>query len=104
MSKNSNSGHHVVPASTYLAVFMALLILTIVTVSASRIDFGFMNTVIALGIATIKAILVMAIFMHLKYDGLLNRVIIAHSFFFLFILFLFSFVFDIALRLHWTPH
>ena len=78
--------HHIVPFGDYIKVFSALIFLTVVTVAAARVDFGHLNTVIAFGIATVKAVLVMAIFMHLKYDDRLNTVIIGSSFFFLLLL------------------
>ena len=46
-----------------------LLVLTGVTVWAAGIDLGFLNVVVALGIATLKASLVILIFMHLKYEN-----------------------------------
>jgi len=52
----------------YFGVFGALLILTFVTVGASYINFGTSaaNIAVALFIATIKAALVAAFFMHLS--------------------------------------
>jgi cytochrome c oxidase subunit IV len=79
---------HIIPLQTYIKVFSVLIFLTIVTVAASRVDFGIMNSVVAFAIASIKAGLVMAIFMHLKYDNMLNRVIISTSIFFLIVLYL----------------
>jgi|GEM_PF-676634 len=81
--------HHLVPASTFYKVFAGLICLTVLTVAASRIDMGFFNDIVAFGIATVKAGLVLAIFMHLKYDDMLNRVIIGCAFFFLVVLFFF---------------
>ena len=63
----SHGGGHVVPVSTYLAVFGALVGLTILTVWAAGQDFGAMNTAVALGIAVTKASLVVLFFMHVKY-------------------------------------
>lgn len=54
---------------TYLVVFAALAVFTIATVATSRVDFGgSVNIVIALVIAALKATLVAAIFMHLKWE------------------------------------
>ncbi len=54
----------------YMAVFVALAVGTVLTVLASRHDFGgSINMVIALAIATVKASLVAAIFMHLKWES-----------------------------------
>lgn len=53
----------------YIGVFVALAILTVVTVAASRVDFTHWgNITIALVIAGVKASLVAAIFMHLKWE------------------------------------
>lgn len=54
----------------YMAVFAALAVGTVLTVVASQYDFGgSTNVVIALAIATVKASLVAAIFMHLKWES-----------------------------------
>lgn len=60
---------HIVPRKTYFSVLIALLILTIVTVAGAQVDFGSMNAVVAMLIASVKAFLVAAIFMHLKYEN-----------------------------------
>ena len=53
----------------YIGVFVALAVLTVLTVAVSTVDFGgSTNVVIALVIATCKASLVAAIFMHLKWE------------------------------------
>jgi cytochrome c oxidase subunit 4 len=59
---------HGTPTSrgTYLAVFAALLLLTVVTVLVSYVDLGLGNVAVALLIASAKASLVALFFMHLK--------------------------------------
>ena len=84
-----DQAHHIVPASMFYKVFAMLICLTVLTVAASRIDMGFFNDIVAFGIATVKASLVLAIFMHLKYDDMMNRVVIGCAFFFLIVLFFF---------------
>lgn len=49
-----------------LAVFAALLLLTVVTVLVSYVDLGLGNVAVALLIASAKASLVALFFMHLK--------------------------------------
>jgi cytochrome c oxidase subunit 4 len=71
---------HVVPVGTYIAVFIALMVLTIVTVAASRVDLGVFNTPVALGIAVAKAILVILFFMHVKYGPRLIGLFVAGAF------------------------
>lgn len=63
------SGHHVIPIRVYLTIIAILFFLTFVTVWVAFLDFGFLNTVIAVGIACIKALLVVMYFMHLKYSA-----------------------------------
>lgn len=53
----------------YLIVFASLLAGTVLTVVAAQVDFrGHWNVVVALAIAGVKASLVAAIFMHLKWE------------------------------------
>jgi len=70
---------HVLPYKTYFLVWSALLVLTVVTVGVSYVDFGGANLVIALVVATIKASLVGAIFMHLKYETKFYTVVFVSS-------------------------
>lgn len=74
---------HVLPLKTYLGTWAALLVFTVITVGASYVDFGSGNLFIALTIATMKATLVAALFMHLRYDERFNTLIIASSLIFL---------------------
>ena len=83
---------------TYLNVILVLLALTVVTVLVSLVDFGFFNLLIAMGIATAKAALVLMYFMHLKYDDKSYLVIFLVGLFLLVIIFLFS-SFDIITRI-----
>jgi len=93
---HTHSEHHIIPISTYLNVFWALIGLTVITVLAARVDFGILNAVVAFGIATGKAVLVLAYFMHLKYDNMMNRVIIGSSVFFLIILYFFCYIDEVT--------
>jgi cytochrome c oxidase subunit 4 len=61
-------GDHVVPISTYVMVFLALMVGTGLTVAASYLDLGIWNTPVAMAIAVTKASLVVFFFMHLKYS------------------------------------
>jgi cytochrome c oxidase subunit 4 len=71
-----------------VAVWLALLVLTAVTTSIAFVDLGPLNTVVALVIATCKALLVVLIFMHVKYasDKLVKVVVISAVFFLLLLL------------------
>ena len=69
-----------------------------ITVAVAQVDFGALNTLIAYGIATVKAFLVMAYFMHLKFDSLAHRVVVGSALFFLLLLFILCAI-DIATRI-----
>lgn len=73
---------HPMPVWMLLAVFFALTGLTILTVWQASFDLGNLDIVFAMVIATIKAALVMAFFMHLAYDKPFNLIIFLASFVF----------------------
>lgn len=73
---HGGAAHHVVPLRTLFAVFLWLMVLTVVTVGATLFDFGYtMNLVLAMAIAVLKAALVMLYFMHLRWDSPFNAVV-----------------------------
>lgn len=88
----NHSEHHIMPFSTYMKVAGALFALTFLTVGAHALRHYFepFSAIIAFAIAAVKAYLVMAWFMHLKYDEPMNRIIFATGFIFLLVLFGFS--------------
>jgi len=89
--------HHVSSSAMFTKVLVALLILTAITVSSSRVDFGGANMLIAMAIASIKASLVIAFFMHMKWDTAINKIVFLSSFLFLSLLFVFTLA-DLATR------
>ena len=77
---HDDHGHglaHVATLKTLLATGGTLLLLTLVTVISSKIDFGgaSINLAIAMVIAVTKATLVILFFMHLRYDRLFHSVV-----------------------------
>lgn len=89
MSAHSHSdddhGHdfaHPLPIPLLLAVFAALVGLTILTVAQASFDIGSWDVVVVMVIATMKASLVMAFFMHMAYDKPFNVIIFLASFVF----------------------
>jgi cytochrome c oxidase subunit IV len=67
---------HVASIKVLLGTGGTLLILTLVTVLATKVDFGAsINLGIAMAIAVIKASLVILFFMHLKYDKIFHTVV-----------------------------
>ena len=84
------SHHHIVPVAYYVKTFIALLVLTVITVAAAQVDFGSMNVIVAMIIAVIKASLVCLVFMGLRWDKGVNAVFFLGSFVFLGIFITFS--------------
>jgi len=82
-----SSSHPITPVFTYTMVFLALLAGTLATVWVAYYDFGFLNVVIALGIAVAKASLVVWFFMGVRYNTPLTRVVVVAGFFWLAIMF-----------------
>ncbi len=74
----------------YVGIWATLICLTVTTASVAFVDLGPFNTVVALVIATLKALLVVLFFMHVKYasEKLTKMVIIATLFWLLILLFL----------------
>ena len=94
---SDSHSHHVMPFSTYIAVFSALIFLTIITVWVAQFDFGMFNGVVAMSIATVKAAFVALYFMQLKQDNKLYLVMLVSSVGFLLLLWGFTF-FDFITR------
>src|ERR1700730_18447444 len=60
---------HIVSPRVYVAVFLALLVLTGLTVFAATIELGRWNQTVALFTAVTKAVFVVLFFMHVKYSS-----------------------------------
>jgi len=73
--------HHIVSPMQYAMVFGALLVGTALTVIAAEIDLGALNPVIALAIASTKAVIVILFFMHVKYQSKLVKLTVSAGFF-----------------------
>ena len=73
--------HHIVTPLQYAMVFGTLLLFTGITVGAAYIDMKWANPVVALGIASFKAVVVILFFMHVKYQSRLVRLTVAAGFF-----------------------
>ena len=84
---------HVVEIKTNITTLIALVSLTVITVlTAKYVDLGDYNLVLAMFIACIKATVVLGWFMHLKYDGMMNRAIAICGIFFLFLFVGFAYI------------
>jgi cytochrome c oxidase subunit IV len=82
-----HADHNHPTIGVYVSVFIALLLLLVVTVVVSEMEFGAANFVVAAGIATIKAALIILFFMHVKYSSRLVWLLAGAGYFFLAILF-----------------
>ncbi|WP_321366104.1 cytochrome C oxidase subunit IV family protein [uncultured Desulfuromusa sp.] len=70
----SEHKHEPVPYRTFILIWIALLILTVVTIAVSRVHLGALNIWVALAIASLKSSLVIFIFMHLKQESKLFKI------------------------------
>jgi cytochrome c oxidase subunit 4 len=79
---------HVMSSRFYYMIWIALLCLTVITAAVSFVNLGPFNTIVALVIATFKALLVVLFFMHVKYtsEKLTKTVIVAAVFWLLLLL------------------
>lgn len=68
--------HHIISFKKLTAIWIMLLILTTATVLITRIELGGYKVVGALSIACVKAGLVIAFFMHMKYESRLLRALL----------------------------
>jgi len=81
MSEHAHAEHddrsyvHVSSPQTLIAVFLALVALTILTVWVAKHEVGRFDLLVAMAIAIVKCSLVMGFFMHLKYDRAMNRLV-----------------------------
>jgi cytochrome c oxidase subunit 4 len=73
--------HHIVGPMTYTIIFGTLLAFTAITVIAAYINLGIMNPVVALAIASTKAVIVLLFFMHVKYQSKLIKMTVGAGFF-----------------------
>ena len=102
---SSNQDPHAefhVPMSTYVIVFVLLMVGLIVTVIAAFIDLGEANMIVAMLIAGAKAALVILYFMHVKYASRLTKIFVSAAFLWLALLFALTFT-DYVSR-NWLPN
>ena len=61
---------------TYVKILLALLVATAVTTAVARVDLGGFSVVVALGIASVKMVLVALFFMHIRHSTKLTRLVV----------------------------
>jgi cytochrome c oxidase subunit 4 len=87
----SEHSEHIVPARLYVLIWAILIVCTFLTAWVATVDLGKFNTVVALGIATFKASVVVLIFMHVKYTSeKMTKAILMASVFWLLLLLVLS--------------
>jgi cytochrome c oxidase subunit IV len=69
----SDEKHHIVSYRTYGLILLALLFLTAISVLVTQIQLATWSMVVALLLAGTKTTLVLAYFMHLKFDKTIYR-------------------------------
>jgi cytochrome c oxidase subunit 4 len=71
---------HVTSPRVYVAIFLALMVLTAITVWVAFQNLGPFNDIVALGIAVTKTCLVILYFMHVRYSSRMTRLTVAAGF------------------------
>jgi cytochrome c oxidase subunit 4 len=99
MSQHDHSEHpddgavhaHISPTIFYVAIFVTLVALTLLTVGVSYVHLGAANLAVAVAIASLKATLVVLFFMHLRWDSKFNAIILISALCFIGIFFAYVF-------------
>ena len=65
---------HITPVRTYVAVFIALLLLLVATVGAAHLPLGDLHFPVAMTIAVAKAVLIVLFFMHVLHSHRLTMI------------------------------
>jgi cytochrome c oxidase subunit 4 len=81
MANHADHADHILPKRTYFVIFGILMLCTYLTVQIAFFDLGALNTVAALGIAAVKAVLVVLFFMHVKYSSRLTWAVVLGAIF-----------------------
>lgn len=76
MGEMDNAGTHITAYRTYAYIWAGLLLLTALTISVGTMHFTKYSVLICLAIASVKAMVVLEYFMHLKYEGVFLKSVI----------------------------
>jgi cytochrome c oxidase subunit IV len=78
---------HIISNKIYYGIWALLTVLTAVTAVVAFVDLGPFNTIVALSIATLKAVVVVLFFMHVKYTSeSMTKVVVVAAVFWLLLL------------------
>ena len=67
---------HIDSVGTYVKILLVLLVATFVTTAVASVDLGSFSVVVALGIASVKMVLVALFFMHVRHSTKLTRLVV----------------------------
>jgi len=67
---------HITEYKTYAYIWVCLLFLTGLTIAVGKMNFTSFSVLICLVIASIKALIVLTFFMHLRYEGAFLKAVI----------------------------
>ena len=76
----SKEKHHIVPYKTYVFVLLALVALTFLSIGITHIELAEYTVAGALILASVKTLLVLTFFMHLKFDKSYMRIMVGFVF------------------------
>lgn len=76
----SNETHTIVSNKTYILVLLFLLTMTGISVAATQIQLDSLTIFVALFLASVKSFVVLTYFMHLKFDSLFIKLMVASMF------------------------
>ena len=71
---------HITSPKLYIAIFLALMVLTAITILVAFLDLGPLNDIAALGIAITKACLVVLFFMHVRHSSPFTKLVVVSGF------------------------
>ena len=71
---------HITSPKVYIAIFLSLMVLTVVTILVAFQDLGPFNDIVALGIAITKATLVVLYFMHVRHSTPFTKLTVVSGF------------------------
>lgn len=77
---NNHKTEHIIPYKLYLIVLSGLIILTLISVGVTHIELANLTVFTAILLASVKSILVLIFFMHLKFDNKLLQILVAAVF------------------------
>lgn len=94
MNKGNQNIH---PFSTYILIWIGLLILTVFTVTVAGLNLGNLSVLGAILIAAVKSILVVLFFMHIKYEDRVFKIMLGVAIITLMVIMLLTFI-DVSFR------